>query len=190
MDEFLAKGEPLVLPPGFPQERETVVEQLEVLKSLRKVGTLKVGNPSNAKLESSSSKVQTSYANSRKEKTTSFVPNLKPNEIKNKSGTSTMLEKLQNASPYNIFFTRIPESPETIKHPNSITITDLLCPSLGKLRNSLQINFMIDIMWLMEQYEAQRVGYVNYTGYPMQAMLPYIFFRTKNVKKYLFTKVA
>lgn len=42
---------------------------------------------------------------------------------------------------------------------------DLLCPSLGKLKNSLQINFMIDIMWLIEQYEAQNVGFVSYLSY-------------------------
>lgn len=60
--------------------------------------------------------------------------------------------KLKCNAPYNLFFTLIPDSPQTKNQNNSIQITDLLCPSLGNLKCSLQINFMIDIMWLMEQY--------------------------------------
>ncbi|KAJ3650648.1 hypothetical protein Zmor_016734 [Zophobas morio] len=69
----------------------------------------------------------------------------------------TMLEKLQKAAPYNLFFTTIPKSPDTSKQANSVTFTDLLCPSLGQLKCSLQINFMIDIGWLMEQYKARNL---------------------------------
>ena len=69
----------------------------------------------------------------------------------------TMLEKLQKAAPYNLFFTTIPKSPDTSKQANSVTFPDLLCPSLGQLKCSLQINFMIDIGWLMEQYKARNL---------------------------------
>ncbi|EFA13677.2 probable tyrosyl-DNA phosphodiesterase isoform X1 [Tribolium castaneum] len=89
-------------------------------------------------------------------------PDVKPStsssSVTNTTKPGTMLEKLQNAAPYNLFFTTIPESAETLKHPTSITFTDLLCPSLGELKCSLQINFMIDIMWLMERYRERNLG--------------------------------
>ncbi|XP_049825811.1 probable tyrosyl-DNA phosphodiesterase isoform X2 [Aethina tumida] len=67
----------------------------------------------------------------------------------------TMLEKLVRTAPYNLFFTTISKSPETSKQNNSATFTDILCPSLGKLEESLQINFMLDINWLLEQYKVR-----------------------------------
>lgn len=36
---------------------------------------------------------------------------------------------------------------------NLADILDLLCSSLGVLESSMQINFMIDIIWVMEQYK-------------------------------------
>lgn len=128
VNNFLEKGEPLILPDGFPQEKEVVMEQLEVLKSLKKGGSLKLADINSVEVQASSSKTQR-----YREKTTSFVPNVQRNEIRNKSGSLTMQEKLQIAAPYNLFFTRIPESPETIKQPNSVTITGLILQSVCKL---------------------------------------------------------
>lgn len=70
----------------------------------------------------------------------------------------TMLEKLERAAPYNLFFTTINKAPETLRQPNAITFTDLLCPSLGELKCSLQINFIIDIAWLLKQYKARNLN--------------------------------
>lgn len=91
------------------------------------------------------------------------------------------LAKLEKAAPYNIFFTTIIKASETLTQPNAITFTgketfclfgltllcmyiffilDLLCPSLGELKCSLQINFMIDIDWLLKQYKARNLQYV------------------------------
>lgn len=103
-----------MLPDGFPQEKQLVEEQLQVLKSLEIRST---------KVVASSSKTQT-YK--RREKTTCFVPNTQQNDVKKSGDSLTMLEKLQISAPYYLFFTRIPESPQTLKQPNSIKITGLL----------------------------------------------------------------
>ncbi|KAJ3650697.1 hypothetical protein Zmor_016779 [Zophobas morio] len=71
---------------------------------------------------------------------------------------STTLEKLEKAAPYNILCNIIPESSETSQQPNAINFRDLLCPSLGKLKSSLQINFIIGVEWLMQQYESQNLA--------------------------------
>lgn len=63
-----------------------------------------------------------------------------------------MAEKLANAAPYNIFLTTITAAPETHKDPLSVTFQELLDPSLGELESSIQINFMVDIGWLLAQY--------------------------------------
>ncbi|XP_077292527.1 tyrosyl-DNA phosphodiesterase 1-like isoform X2 [Arctopsyche grandis] len=63
-----------------------------------------------------------------------------------------MKEKHERAAPYFMFFTTISSAPETHTHPLSITFQELLDPSLGKLKSSLQINFMVDVGWLLAQY--------------------------------------
>ncbi|CAH1106198.1 unnamed protein product [Psylliodes chrysocephalus] len=74
------------------------------------------------------------------------------------SSKETMSDKMNRAAPYNLFFTTIMKAPETKMQPNSITFTDLLCPSLGVLKCSLQINFMIDIDWLLKQYKERNLS--------------------------------
>lgn len=63
-----------------------------------------------------------------------------------------MAEKLAAAAPYNYFLTAIPSSQPTHNEPLSITFQEILDPSLGELESSVQINFMIDIGWLLAQY--------------------------------------
>ncbi|KAF2884091.1 hypothetical protein ILUMI_22059 [Ignelater luminosus] len=63
-----------------------------------------------------------------------------------------MTERLEENRPYNLFFTTIPDAPQTYNQKNSITFINLLCPSLGELKCSLQINFIVNIEWLMKQY--------------------------------------
>ncbi|KAK5643135.1 hypothetical protein RI129_006980 [Pyrocoelia pectoralis] len=149
LDELLQKGGPLELPSSYPQEKHIIVEQLEVLKGLRGV--------EKAVIEEKNLKPSTSGTNSEsgrqstRQKSTSFVPNL--NTPCKPAGGQTMLEKLENNAPYNLFFSIIPDSPQTVTYKNTISFHELLCPSLGDLKCSLQINFMIDIAWLMEQYQ-------------------------------------
>lgn len=63
-----------------------------------------------------------------------------------------MAEKLKAAHPYNYFLTIIPSSPATHLEPLSITFQELLDPSLGELESSVQINFMVELGWLLAQY--------------------------------------
>lgn len=70
-----------------------------------------------------------------------------------------MENKLAAARPYNYFLTCIPSSPATHDEPLSITFQELLDHSLGELENSVQINFMVEIGWLLGQYFF--AGYIN-----------------------------
>lgn len=63
-----------------------------------------------------------------------------------------MAEKLAAAKPYNYFLTCITSSPQTHSEPLSITFQELLDPSLGDLECSVQINFMVEVGWLLGQY--------------------------------------
>jgi hypothetical protein len=61
--------------------------------------------------------------------------------------------KLAESSPYNFFLTAICDSPPTHKEALSISFYELLDPTLGDLDSSLQINFMVELDWLMEMYK-------------------------------------
>lgn len=151
MTKFLKTAGELKLPENYPQSKQVVEEQLNVLRSLQ-------GIPQPQSVPKTNPEPSSSSANSpykKMEKTTSFVPNSQTKQGSSKG--MLMIDRLKAAEPYNLFFTKIPESRETHKQPNSISLPDLLCPSLGELESSLQMNFMIDIMWLMEQYEIQGV---------------------------------
>lgn len=55
-----------------------------------------------------------------------------------------------------MFLTKVKDSPETHKDLNSIYFTELFHPSLGKLKRSLQINFMVEWEWLKMNYEVTK----------------------------------
>ena len=61
--------------------------------------------------------------------------------------------KLAAAAPFNYFLTKVKDSPATHKDLSSIYFAELLHPSLGKLKKSLQINFMVEWEWLKMNYE-------------------------------------
>lgn len=63
-----------------------------------------------------------------------------------------MAKKLEKAAPYNFFLTTISDSKPTHSEPLSVTFQELLDPSLGDLDSSIQINFMVDVGFLMAQY--------------------------------------
>lgn len=60
--------------------------------------------------------------------------------------------KLDAAAPYYFFLTSIKDSPQTHNEPLTITFTELLDGGLGELDSSLQINFMVELGWLLAQY--------------------------------------
>ncbi|CAD7091212.1 unnamed protein product [Hermetia illucens] len=63
-----------------------------------------------------------------------------------------MAKKLEKAAPYNFFLTTITDSKPTHNEPLSITLQEILDQSLGELESSVQINFMVDIGWLLGHY--------------------------------------
>uniref|UniRef100_A0A2M4APT8 Putative tyrosyl-dna phosphodiesterase n=3 Tax=Anopheles triannulatus TaxID=58253 RepID=A0A2M4APT8_9DIPT len=70
-----------------------------------------------------------------------------------------MAEKLAAAEPYNFFLTTITDSKPTHSEPLSVTFLELLDSSLGQLESSVQMNFMVDIDWLLANYYF--AGYKN-----------------------------
>ncbi|XP_028170925.1 probable tyrosyl-DNA phosphodiesterase isoform X2 [Ostrinia furnacalis] len=63
-----------------------------------------------------------------------------------------MADKHAASAPYHIFYTAITDAKETHDQPYSITFLELLDYSLGELKASLQINFMVEPGWLLAQY--------------------------------------
>ena len=64
--------------------------------------------------------------------------------------------KLRAAAPFNFFLTKVKDCPASHKAIDSLYMTDILHPSLGKLSTTLQINFMVDLDWLTMNYEATK----------------------------------
>ncbi|KAF9416648.1 hypothetical protein HW555_006078 [Spodoptera exigua] len=63
-----------------------------------------------------------------------------------------MAAKHDASAPYYVFYTTIKDAKETHNQPYSITFLEILDSSLGELKCSLQINFMVEIGWLLAQY--------------------------------------
>lgn len=63
-----------------------------------------------------------------------------------------MARKLEQAAPYNMFLTAITDSKPTHQEPLSITLQEIFDESLGEIESTVQINFMIDIGWLLGHY--------------------------------------
>lgn len=72
---------------------------------------------------------------------------------------SKMAEKLAAAHPYNFFLTRVQSSPQTHNEPLSITFAEIFDESLGDLECSVQINFVVDPNFVLDQYLS--VGHLN-----------------------------
>lgn len=62
------------------------------------------------------------------------------------------IKKFEASEPYNFFLTAIVDSPPTHKEQLSITMQEILDTSLGDLESSVQINFMVDVGWLLAHY--------------------------------------
>jgi len=76
------------------------------------------------------------------------------------SKISGVQAKLRAAAPYNFFLTKVRDCPATHKALDSLYMTDILHPSLGKLATTLQINFMVDLDWLVMNYEATKTEHL------------------------------
>ena len=74
--------------------------------------------------------------------------------------TADVASKIKAAGPLHYFLSTIESVPATKSEPLSLTFADLLDPSLGILKESIQINFMVELGWLMAQYCANKVQQV------------------------------
>ncbi|XP_004534985.1 probable tyrosyl-DNA phosphodiesterase isoform X2 [Ceratitis capitata] len=61
-------------------------------------------------------------------------------------------EKLKRAAPYNFFLTAITDSKRTHNEHFTITLQEIFDESLGEVESSVQINFMVEIGWLLGHY--------------------------------------
>jgi len=70
----------------------------------------------------------------------------------------TLIQRRLDASePYRFLLTKVQDCPESHRDSYSIFLADLLCPSLGQLAASLQINFMVELGFLTMCYELHKV---------------------------------
>ncbi|KAH1019796.1 hypothetical protein HUJ04_009564 [Dendroctonus ponderosae] len=153
VNNLIEMGDLVTIPENMPQTKENYLEQLEILRPI-----LQARKSS----EAPETKTITSTQNRKEPKPQATSCSGSSGKIcgetaveNTQCSVGSMLGKLQKNSPYNLFFTTIPKSQHTLSAPNSVTFTDLLCPSLDPLKESLQINFMIDIGWLVKQYKAR-----------------------------------
>lgn len=68
------------------------------------------------------------------------------------SSEITIAEKVDASAPFRYFLSAVSMIPETWAQPLTLKFTDLLHPSLGLLQESVQINFMVELGWLLAQY--------------------------------------
>ncbi|GLH16808.1 Putative tyrosyl-DNA phosphodiesterase [Gryllus bimaculatus] len=71
--------------------------------------------------------------------------------------SSDIPSRIAAAAPYFFFLTKVRAEPRTYHEPFSITFRELLDPGLGDLRASLQINFLVELPWVMHHYKHQGV---------------------------------
>lgn len=64
----------------------------------------------------------------------------------------SVAEKIDASSPLRYFLSSVSMIPETHKQPLTLSFSDLLHPSLGILEESVQLNFMVELGWLLAQY--------------------------------------
>lgn len=102
--------------------------------------------------QSSSDKKETINENANTSASTPQHPRNIHDYIKVVLPRGKMADKLERSAPYNYFLTAITSSPATHVESESITFQEILDESLGEIECSVQINFMVDIGWLLGHY--------------------------------------
>ncbi|XP_048485908.1 probable tyrosyl-DNA phosphodiesterase [Plutella xylostella] len=158
-----------------PESKEAIVKTSPKLEN-KIPSKVESGNKMEGKLvdvkkpESTSSssaqkeKKETPAASSSKEKASDYRPIVPPTRriesfFKVVAPPGKMAAKHAASAPYHVFYTTITDARETHRQPYSITFQEILDPSLGELKCSLQINFMVEVGWLLAQYYF--AGYSN-----------------------------
>jgi len=87
----------------------------------------------------------------------SNTESIKAKEATVPASSTDVASKIKAAGPLHYFLSTIESVPATKSEPLSLTFADLLDPSLGILKESIQINFMVELGWLLAQYCAHKV---------------------------------
>lgn len=61
-------------------------------------------------------------------------------------------QKLEASAPVHYFLSSITNEPETWDQLLTLRFADLFHPSLGVLQQSVQLNFIVELGWLLAQY--------------------------------------
>ncbi|XP_034238223.1 probable tyrosyl-DNA phosphodiesterase isoform X2 [Thrips palmi] len=147
------------LPSGVDPEIRKNPVVLDQLKIVKKLGNskLKVDSPKPTTSTAVASPKPSTAPTSKAEGETKAPINANSEKMAKMMKEATkhhgdVQAKLDAAAPYNFFLTSITDSPQTHSEPLTITFTELLDKSLGELESSLQINFMVELGWLLAQY--------------------------------------
>jgi len=134
-------GEDLKLPSGYKAKIDTgvILEQLRIYRDQRSAPENDIRNAEREKQDTNDKKP---------------IPTGSSTDINKGSGKRKGFAfRLAEAGPYNFFLTAIRDSPPTHTEALSIRFHELLDPSMGDLDSSLQINFMVELDWLLEMYK-------------------------------------
>ncbi|KAI9557608.1 hypothetical protein GHT06_017436 [Daphnia sinensis] len=66
-------------------------------------------------------------------------------------------QKVEASAPVHYFLCAVANEPETWDQPLTLRFADLFHPSLGLLQQSMQMNFMVELGWLLAQYCQHKV---------------------------------
>lgn len=129
------KDDALEVPPDYQTKisPSRLVQQLSILKKIKSEAG------STRKLDDDPSDTATSEKCIKKRKTDGKSDNL-------------IKKKVNSSEPYGFFLSVIEDYLDTNKEQLSLQFKDLLSSELGEMVNSLQINYMVDIGWLLAQY--------------------------------------
>jgi hypothetical protein len=144
VDELYSRqkdGEDLKLPSGYKVKIDSgiILDQLQIYRDQRSAPENDVRNAEREKQDTSDKKP---------------IPMGSGTDINQGSGKRKGFAfRLAEAGPYNFFLTAIRDSPPTHTEALSVKFHELLDPSMGDLDSSLQINFMVELDWLLEMYK-------------------------------------
>jgi len=144
VDELYSRqkdGEDLKLPSGYKAKIDSgiILDQLQIYRDQRFAQKKDIQNAEREKQDTNDKKP---------------IPTGSNAVINQGSGKRKgFAYRLAEAGPYNFFLTAIRDSPPTHTEGLSIRFHELLDPSMGDLHSSLQINFMVELDWLLEMYK-------------------------------------
>ena len=161
-------GNQYVIPDEILGQKDLIMDQIKVINELfppedKEEPSAKKNKPTeqnitmpktSTNVENAVTKLSNQFASSSSSSSSTpqkvFVPKVDIHKyIDVVAPKGKMAEKLEKTRPFNFFLTCIPSSRPTHDEPLSITFQEILDESLGELECSVQINFMVEIGWLV-----------------------------------------